>query len=120
MSERAKSFADRLRKLREDAELSQYALAKLSGLSKQAMSRLELGDNEPTWETVQLLAAALGVDCREFADPNVKPPPTVEANPRGRPKKASAEGTAENVGEPSSDAPQAKGGAANRKRGRKG
>jgi transcriptional regulator with XRE-family HTH domain len=88
MSDRAKGFADRLRKTREGVGLSQYALAKASGLSKQAISRLELGDNEPSWQTVQLLASALGVDCREFADPTVKPPPTVEAKPRGRPSKA--------------------------------
>ena len=88
MAEKPRAFADRLRDLRERAGLSQYAVAKLSGLSKQALSRLELGDNEPTWATVQLLAAALGVDCRAFADPNVKPPPAAEPKPRGRPRKA--------------------------------
>ena len=82
-----KTFADRLRGLRDQAGLSQYGLAKLSGLSKQALSRLELGDNEPTWETVQLLASALGVDCTAFADPGVKPPAPAEAKPRGRPRK---------------------------------
>ena len=108
MSERAKSFADRLRELREGAGLSQYALAKLSGLSKQAMSRLELGDNEPTWETVQLLAAALGVDCRQFADPTVRPSPVADPKPRGRPKKASADVGGANVGEAASDAARTK------------
>ena len=85
-----KAFADRLKAVREAAGLSQYALAKLSGLSKQAMSRLELGNNEPTWETVQLLAVALGVDCREFVDPNVKPATPAESKPRGRPRKSKA------------------------------
>ena len=90
MTDKAKKFADRLRDLRESAGLSQYAVAKLSGLSKQSVSRLELGDNEPTWETVQLLAAALGVDCRAFADPAVKPPAPAEAKPRGRPPRRPA------------------------------
>jgi transcriptional regulator with XRE-family HTH domain len=43
-------------------------LAKRSGLSKQAISRLEFGDREPAWSTVQLLAAALGLSCDEFID----------------------------------------------------
>ncbi len=78
------SFAERLRGLREGAGLSQYALAKKSGLTKQALSRLELGEREPTWQTVQLLAAALGVDCTSFVDPNLTPPAEEPAAPRGR------------------------------------
>src|SRR4051812_20225715 len=54
------SFADRLRALREGQGLSQYALAKRSGISKQALSNLELSNREPTWVTVQRLALALG------------------------------------------------------------
>jgi transcriptional regulator with XRE-family HTH domain len=81
------SFADRLRAERESAGLSQYALAKKSGLSKQALSNLEAGNREPTWQTVQLLAAALGVDCRSFVDPNLSLPEEEPAAPRGRPKK---------------------------------
>jgi hypothetical protein len=37
--------------------------------------------------TVQLLAAALGVECTSFLDPNVKPPEEEPARPRGRPRK---------------------------------
>jgi transcriptional regulator with XRE-family HTH domain len=81
------AFADRLKSLRESAGLSQYALAQRSGLTKQALSRLELGEREPTWATVQLLAAALGVDCREFVDPGLKPPAPEPPRPRGRPRK---------------------------------
>src|SRR5437868_4367997 len=64
-------FATRLHAIRERAGLSQYALAKVSGLSKQALSNLELGNREPNWNTVQLLAAALGVSCDDFIDPAV-------------------------------------------------
>ncbi len=91
MADKQASFAERLRSVRQRAGLSSYALAKLSGLTKQSLSQLERGENKPSWETVQLLAAALGVDCREFTDPSVKPPPPVEAKPRGRPKKAAGD-----------------------------
>ncbi len=87
MADKAGAFAVRLKTIREAAGLSQYALAQRSGLTKQALSRLELGEREPTWETVQLLAVALGVDCREFVDPGIKPPPAAEPKPRGRPRK---------------------------------
>jgi transcriptional regulator with XRE-family HTH domain len=59
-------FARRLQSLRGAAGISQYQLAKLSGISKQTISRLELGETGPSWETVQALAAVLGVDCRAF------------------------------------------------------
>jgi transcriptional regulator with XRE-family HTH domain len=85
------AFAQRLRKQREAAGLSQYALAKRSGLSKQALSNLEAGSREPTWQTVQLLAAALGVDCRSFVDPALKPPEAEPMKPRGRPRKDSGQ-----------------------------
>jgi transcriptional regulator with XRE-family HTH domain len=82
-------FADRLRELREAAGLSQNALARRSGLSRQALSRLELGRNEPAWVSVQLLALALGLDCRAFADPGLRLPPAPTTRPRvGRPPRA--------------------------------
>jgi transcriptional regulator with XRE-family HTH domain len=84
------SFAGRLRELREAAGLTTYALAKRCGLTKQALYRLENGSSEPTWQTVQLLAVALGVDCRSFVDPTITPPPEEPAAPRGRPRKAAA------------------------------
>lgn len=82
-------FSKKLCELREQRGLSQYALAKLSGLSKQALSKLELGNREPTWQTVQLLALALGVDPAAFVDPSIKPPADAgdAVKPRGRPKK---------------------------------
>jgi transcriptional regulator with XRE-family HTH domain len=85
------SFAERLRSLRQKAGISQYRLAQQTGLTKQAVSRLESEqDREPNWSTVQLLAVALGVSCEEFMDPAVRervqaaPPP----GKRGRPPKA--------------------------------
>jgi transcriptional regulator with XRE-family HTH domain len=85
------SFAGRLRELREQAGLTTYALAKKCGLTKQALYRLEEGTNEPTWQTVQLLAAALAVSCEAFVDPSLQPPASEPVRPRGRPKKAETE-----------------------------
>jgi transcriptional regulator with XRE-family HTH domain len=81
-------FAGRLKSLREKKGLSQYALAKQAGLSKQGISKLELGEREPSWETVQLIAAALGVNCTAFTDPALELPEQGPAPARGRPRKA--------------------------------
>ena len=91
MNAETNSFAEQLKLIREQKGLSQYSLAKLTGLSKQALSRLELGEREPTWATVQLIAAALGTDCRAFANPNLELPVTEPAKLPGRPRKANAE-----------------------------
>ncbi len=81
-------FTRKLIELREAAGISQYQLAKLAGLTKQAVSRLELGQQGPAWETVQRLALALNVDCRAFADPSLQLPEQPATPPRrGRPAK---------------------------------
>jgi transcriptional regulator with XRE-family HTH domain len=80
-------FSSRLQSLREAVGMSQYQLAKRTGLTRQTLSRLEMGVSVPSWPTVQLLAAALGVDCTSFLDPSVKPPALEPARPRGRPRK---------------------------------
>jgi transcriptional regulator with XRE-family HTH domain len=61
-------------------------LAKISGLSKQALSNLELGQREPNWNTVQRLAAALCVSCDLFIDPVFSRRAT-SPKPRSRPRK---------------------------------
>ena len=69
--------------------MSIYALAKKTGLTTQGLSRLEKGGREPTWGTVQLLAAALGVSCEEFTGP-VNLPEQEPARKPGRPPKPAA------------------------------
>jgi transcriptional regulator with XRE-family HTH domain len=81
------SFARRLTQLREAAGLSQYEVAKRAGLTRQTLSRLEMGESVPTWPTVQLLAAALGVDCTAFVDPALQPPAAEPSRKAGRPRK---------------------------------
>jgi transcriptional regulator with XRE-family HTH domain len=60
------TFARKLAAARTAAGLSQYELGRRSGVTKQALSLLELGKREPTWGTVQALACTLGLSCDVF------------------------------------------------------
>ena len=60
-------FSRRLQAFREAAGISQYELARRCRLSRQALSRLELGQRQPAWGTVCLLARALDVSVAAFA-----------------------------------------------------
>jgi transcriptional regulator with XRE-family HTH domain len=68
MPRRLTPFVRRLRQLRKAAGLSQYELARRSGLTRQAISNLEKGNRAPTWETVCLLAKGLGVSVAAFEE----------------------------------------------------
>jgi transcriptional regulator with XRE-family HTH domain len=59
------TFAGRLMQLRKGASLSKYELAKRTGLSAQAISKLESGA-APSWDTVRRLAYALYVSVNVF------------------------------------------------------
>jgi transcriptional regulator with XRE-family HTH domain len=91
----AARFGHRLRKLREQAGLTQGGLAERSGMHRQGIAKLEGGEREPSWGTVLALAGALGVTCEAFnQEPATLPesrPATSEApatpKKRGRPKK---------------------------------
>jgi transcriptional regulator with XRE-family HTH domain len=105
------TFAELLAGLRVRAGLSQYALARRSGLSREALSRLEAGQRTPTWDTVQRLALALGVDCRSFVDealtlPEVTPG-RVGRPPKGAPPAGGARQPRPDAGR--ADAPPAGG-----------
>jgi transcriptional regulator with XRE-family HTH domain len=84
------TFAEKLKRLRESAGLSQPQLAALAGMNRFGVAKLEQGVREPSWATVQTLARALGVTCLAFAD-DAAPPETRKADPplarRGRPRK---------------------------------
>jgi transcriptional regulator with XRE-family HTH domain len=55
-----------IRKLRETRKLSLRALAKHCGLSANAISRIERGENSPTVSTLHMLATALEVPITDF------------------------------------------------------
>jgi transcriptional regulator with XRE-family HTH domain len=88
------TFAHCLRAVREQAGITQYRLAKLSGVTRQALSRLEAGETQPSWETVQRLVMALELDYHVFVDPDVTLPNHSSSRPRGRPPKAMPAATA--------------------------
>ena len=54
-------FGEVLRELRRERGLSQEALAFESGLNRQFVSLLELGERAPSLETVYKLAGGLGI-----------------------------------------------------------
>lgn len=83
-------FGARLRELREAAGLSRKGLAEQAGMKSEAGIRdLEQGRRQPTWETVQALADALGVSVEAFREEPTAPSAETEPRKRGRPRKSS-------------------------------
>jgi len=64
--QRGTGFAAALKRLREEAGLSQAALAERAGMNVFGIAKIEQGLREPGWVTVLKLAAALGVECTAF------------------------------------------------------
>lgn len=60
------NVGSRIRERREQLGLSLREIAARSGLSLNAISRIERGDNSPTVASLQLIAGALGVSITEF------------------------------------------------------
>ena len=56
----------RLKKVRKAKKLSQYALAKNAGVSREYVRKLEDGESDPTVGMLQKLAKALGVPVTEL------------------------------------------------------
>ena len=54
-------FAERLKALRERRRISRSTLSELCGLSRNMVSRYELGDSQPSIEAAAQLAEYLGV-----------------------------------------------------------
>lgn len=59
----------RIRELRTERQLSLRALAERSGLSVNAISRIEHGESSPTVSSLLRLAGALNVHIKDFFDP---------------------------------------------------
>lgn len=62
----ATNVGRRIRERREQLGLSLREVAARSGLSLNAISRIERGDNSPTVASLQVIATALGVRITEF------------------------------------------------------
>ena len=65
-NESMKQFAKKLKAVREAKGMTQQQVADAAGIHRLSVAKLEQGVHEPTWATVQALAAALGVDCTAF------------------------------------------------------
>jgi transcriptional regulator with XRE-family HTH domain len=61
-----RTFGTRLQTLRVRAGLSQSELARLSGVTRWTIIRIEQFLREPTWRTAVALADAMGVSVAEF------------------------------------------------------
>ncbi len=60
------TLGKRLKELREKHQLTQYRLAKLSGVSQSHISEIESGDKEPTTGTLMKICSAMGLTLAEF------------------------------------------------------
>jgi transcriptional regulator with XRE-family HTH domain len=68
-----RASGQRLRALREEAELSQLALAAASGITNDTICRIELGRRAPQAATIERLARALNVAPERFVSDEPAP-----------------------------------------------
>src|SRR5262245_56652045 len=80
----ASAFGVRLKVLRQQAGMTQEAIARAANISLSDLTKLEAGRVEPTWGTARALAAALSVSVAEFAVDDAPPSPE---KPRRKGKK---------------------------------
>jgi transcriptional regulator with XRE-family HTH domain len=74
----------RIREIREEQGISQRSLAKHSGLSANAISRIERGESSPTVSSLHRLATALSVPITEFFQAHAEAPTIVVRRNRRR------------------------------------
>jgi transcriptional regulator with XRE-family HTH domain len=72
------NFASRLKEEREKAGLTQAELAAAANMNRVSVARLESGEREPAWETVEAICDALGVSCDQF---RAKSKPAAKSRP---------------------------------------
>jgi transcriptional regulator with XRE-family HTH domain len=77
-------FKENLRRLREQAGLTQTEMAKKAGVPFRSYQNWELGSREPRVQALSALAAALGVSMDKLIDHPIAQAPK---QPRGRPRK---------------------------------
>jgi transcriptional regulator with XRE-family HTH domain len=66
------SFGTRLAQIREDAGLTQSGLARRVGTSQSAISQIEAGERNPSYEMIRQLADAFGVTLGYLIDGQVE------------------------------------------------
>ena len=65
------SFSDNLKTIRKEKNLSQEELAELLGVSRQAVSKWELGDGYPEAEKLLIIAGKLNVSLDALMDTEI-------------------------------------------------
>ena len=68
MADNQKRFIMHLKRLRAERGWSQAALSKRTGLTKEYIARLELGQHDPSLSTLTKLAKALKVTVAELVE----------------------------------------------------
>src|SRR5262245_1595453 len=63
----AMKFGEKLKELREAADLSQQQLGETAGVTLHTVRNYEQGQRQPSWAAVVKLSRALGVSTEEFA-----------------------------------------------------
>lgn len=84
VSEISDRIAVRIRELRLAKGWSQEQLAEATGLSRDAVSRIERGDRSPSLDTLNLVARALGTSLPQLVDVEEPLPRTQEADDGAR------------------------------------
>ena len=67
-AELSKILGHRIRKLREERNISQQNLAELCNIEKSNMARIEAGRTNPTLHTMYKISSALKVTLAELVD----------------------------------------------------
>lgn len=62
------NFSEKLKKIREDRNISQKELAEMTDLTQSAISQFETGTSNPNKRTLKILANALNVTYDELLD----------------------------------------------------
>ena len=88
----------RLRAVRQARELSQYAVARMAGVSRQAVSNVESGLSEPSLRVAFALSRALGMTVEDLFGP-ANLPPSIPVRPVAPPGGDGARVTLASVGD---------------------
>jgi transcriptional regulator with XRE-family HTH domain len=88
MGRKPKDVGALISALRDEQELSRYALAQRAGVSDQTVGGIESGKSQPSLDTARRLMAALGKSLAYLDEqlPPVELEPTKAGRPRGRPR----------------------------------
>ena len=79
-----RSLGTAVRAAREAQDMSQMELAKLSGVSRVTVTKLELGKTNPTWESVLRVSEVLGLHLTASPGPAVQGAARRSLSPRRR------------------------------------